>query len=644
MDWNKLSKEEVLEFLRFNGYTEEENYLQVANQLIGATGVRVTEPVYDLYVSQSISPLSPAYELRDLETLSPKARTKFSKLFNLDPHDPHLLSRIIHIISLAGKLITLSNLPSDIYYHIGFNLNYYELQTLCTVSKSFATLCTNPLFWKLKTMRDFSLTEDEFDRTNRENMELLSTPSHITFIGYEGIDIPGATYSDPVWKLEDDQTKVPLEHETYIMFAGYRGIAIPGAIKYGNINTLALSAATQLVTSEEDESRYWYLTRQYFSIRRNNDIFTIFGHHNRADLIGKAIRLVSDLSIPQYLSKDDYIINEIVSKAVMGAAEYGHNRFIVTMIQMMNSLIFLKVITKRHPFGEAALLATKKGHLSTLKLFKYDLGKRIRLLYKVIYKASKYDRSDFLDYLFSIIPLYNAAMAGAAAGGHQKRIDTMIEKGAINFNQGLAAAARYGHRDIVNFMIAKGAQKFSKGLIAAAKGGYLDIVLDMINLGARNFNQGLKEAARHQHLPIVQEMVNRGATDLSLALNSAAEKGNLPIVSWLIDRVPQGLGKAISYACINKQIDMINFLFDYHDYHKDIFLNKNELLNNATISGEVKILQLVMGKFGSSITDDDILNLMWNATNPENPNMLYYLQLRYPQLFQKYLQEQREMI
>ncbi len=81
-------------------------------------------------------------------------------------------------------------------------------------------------------------------------------------------------------------------------------------------------------------------------------------------------------------------------------------------------------------------IAIKKGHLSTLKLFAKELGEDIIILDRATYIAGKY-RHHFLNYLFSIQPLYNAAMAGAAAAGNLELIQTMIKNGATDLNREL---------------------------------------------------------------------------------------------------------------------------------------------------------------------------------------------------------------
>ncbi len=57
----------------------------------------------------------------------------------------------------------------------------------------------------------------------------------------------------------------------------------------------------------------------------------------------------------------------------------------------------------------------------------------------------------------------------------------------------------------------------------------------------------------------------------------------------------------------------------------------------------MQIFKLVMKKFEAQLTDNDILGLMGRTRDPQNPNILYYLQIRYPQIFKIFLQEEAKI-
>ena len=132
----------------------------------------------------------------------------------------------------------------DIDYHIGIKLQYNDLMNLCEVNKRFGQLGNNIWFWKLKAMRDFAITSDNFEELNQETINFPT---------------PGSA-------------KIA-EHETYIRLAGEHLMPIPGAERYGDI----LDLTTRAVINDEDLS----LIRYFFEIKRSYRFLPILGKRNR---------------------------------------------------------------------------------------------------------------------------------------------------------------------------------------------------------------------------------------------------------------------------------------------------------------------------------------------------------------------------
>ena len=77
----------------------------------------------------------------------------------------------------------------------------------------------------------------------------------------------------------------------------------------------------------------------------------------------------------------------------------------------------------------------------------------------------------------------------ACKNGNLTIVESMISKGASNWNTGLYYACYGGHMNIVELMISKGANNLNSGLYCACQGGHLNMVELMISKGAEyNFD------------------------------------------------------------------------------------------------------------------------------------------------------------
>ncbi len=78
----------------------------------------------------------------------------------------------------------------------------------------------------------------------------------------------------------------------------------------------------------------------------------------------------------------------------------------------------------------------------------------------------------------------NFELATACSYGNKEEVESLIKKGADDFNWALQHACYDGHLEIVKLLIEKGADDFNSGLKCAYYHDYMDIMILMINKGA----------------------------------------------------------------------------------------------------------------------------------------------------------------
>ena len=144
-------------------------------------------------------------------------------------------------------------------------------------------------------------------------------------------------------------------------------------------------------------------------------------------------------------------------------------------------------------------------------------------------KISIYICQNYQLITFSIKQNFDAeyGLIGACYGGHLHLVNSMIEKGAIRWNEGLEGACQSGYPHLVNFMIEKGATDFNSGLASACRGGHLRLVNLMIEKGATDWNWGLRSACYCGHLHLANLMIEKGAIHCSNCGKSASEHHNI---------------------------------------------------------------------------------------------------------------------
>ena len=120
-----------------------------------------------------------------------------------------------------------------------------------------------------------------------------------------------------------------------------------------------------------------------------------------------------------------------------------------------------------------------------------------------------------------------------ATKGYNPRLFYKIfqNKPGMIYESAMLSAAEGGHADIVNSMLAKGANNFDAAMRYAAQGGHLNIVKMMVEQGATGFTSALIEATRHDQLEIVKYLLTKNPSLIVFVRTFAA--GHMDIVHFL---------------------------------------------------------------------------------------------------------------
>lgn len=102
MDWTKLSKSQIADFLAMYGIDSSTDTLDVARnkaqnsleRVIKQSG-QVTEPVRDLYVASSLGVNNPRYTRVQIRNLKNPELHQFSELLHLNPRESNLIDHIL---------------------------------------------------------------------------------------------------------------------------------------------------------------------------------------------------------------------------------------------------------------------------------------------------------------------------------------------------------------------------------------------------------------------------------------------------------------------------------------------------------------------------------------------------------------------
>lgn len=384
-----------------------------------------------------------------------------------------------------------SQLPEDVYYHIGLNLSYEELLKHCTISQKFASLCHNPLFWKLKTMHDFNISAEEFDQIN--------------------------------WETQGG------EKETYIKVAGEQGIPYPGSEKYGKLSVLLETAANTLNVKMMDK---------LFPLVLDYEIFRIIGRKNRIDIIKK------------FIAQYPHLKTEILDSSLLGAAEEGLTNLVTQLIKLgahnfagalnfaaeSGHLRLIKLLIDKPgvDVDSAMALSARFGHLNVVYyMLAYGATDYDWTLANAAY-GGNYDIINLMIYLGA--DDYDAALCNAAEAGRLDVVKDMINRGATDVDAAMLCGVESGKISVLQELVNHGATNFTRALEATVEFEIpqLSIIKFLLDKGAKVSPHTLLAAASNANVEIFTELFKRAPENPNMYAREAADSGNLPIVKFLL--------------------------------------------------------------------------------------------------------------
>lgn len=226
-------------------------------------------------------------------------------------------------------------------------------------------------------------------------------------------------------------------------------------------------------------------------------------------------------------------------------------------------------------------------------------------------------------------------MKDAARGGHESIVQSMLDKGANEFDDAIANAARGGYNNIIQLIAAKKSSTTSHGnydfngtMIEGARGGHEDIVQSMLELGADDFNKTMIKAARGGHKKIVDLMIEKGATDFNGGMLQAIRGDHRSIVDLMIEKGATVFNDGMLMATFKNRYEMVELMIEKgatnlhkslilsieHDHERitrlilgqDLIFSLHKVICKASEYGRVSIVKLIL----DTITQ--------NGKNPEN--------------------------
>lgn len=421
-----------------------------------------------------------------------------------------------------------SNLPLETYYHIGVNMSYKELLKSCSVSKNFAALCANPLFWKYKSMNDFKISSETYD-------EILA-------------------------ETHDDR-------EVYIQLAGLRNIPILGAERYGYIEKLIKNA---LAAGEYE------LFGRFLRLYPTFNITNILGRYGLKQIIDRCY-------IRDTPEQNCYALAPILN----GAIEGGHYDLIKYLLDK-GACITAPMIYSVYKSGNSALgqslldMIPEHQRHDAINLIMHDAaldGNLDIINYALSRGADDYNTSltaaaesgnqTIIDMMIKLgANDFNMGLMGAAKGGHIDIVQQMINHGGDDVNLALSAAVESNNIELIRYLIDNGADEFNDVLSRAVAVSNLEIIKYIINRG--NLNNHTTD-----FIPLIEHAVHRGdlnivkylltyavVVDYNLCLFIAAKNGHLHIAKFLVQQGATDLLDAKNVAQPNVKYYLDNLIFN----------------------------------------------------------------------------------
>lgn len=450
-----------------------------------------------------------------------------------------------------------AQLPYDVYYEIGLNLDYSSIIRNCSTSTNFWKLGNDPLFWIYKSLRDFPLT----------------TKARIHQISKE--------FTKPKIRLP--------QRETYLYLAGQYCRPLWGAEKYGNIADLTIRAIN---------SRKTALALHYFSFCQDTLGFCCLG--NSWDIA----------TIDRFIDRYPQLRTEILNKTLRSAAHHGRSDLVN---QLINRGAYLyepalsSAICRGDPqtiqllinqpgldINEIIKSLAAAGNYPLLEQWLSKDGINLSIYDKILFFAAKHGNSKMIN--LSLTPSnINIGLWGACEGGNLQLVEEFLVLGANDIDQALEYAAVSGNEEIIDRLLKLGVREVDRAIRSAIRNGHDEITKKLIDGGGNpspELNSALVIASFYDNLPIIKYLIDKGASNIDEALPHSTDK---EIIQYFLAKGANNIHRVLQRAAkANPQL--FEELFSYAEPK-----NYNSYLVEAARQGYLNIVRLLLAAGATAI-------------------------------------------
>ena len=369
----------------------------------------------------------------------------------------------------------------DIWYIVGLHLDYDSLGKLFLTNWKIAALSYSSYFWLLKSKKDFSLTEFEYNRF-----------------------FP----------------KLKSGREVYRYFAGIRGIPIKGSERYGDLRVLRQAAAlcdnnkflTRFIDHPWDKKTLKILGWRHSSLipQLSSELL------HRVYIIRGAIKGNHILLIKKLMTKYPYINSSYFHFQFLKKAIKSGNIEIIELLTSFYAMPWLNANSNCDYEDDSEILYYTCA-TGNLQMVNYVMSKR---------KCGVRD--------------YNEGLKGAAQAGDIHLMNLMFTLGATNIDGAMICAGKGGHLSIVLDMFNRGGTSLNLTLFQAAKKGNRDLIQKLIELGANcnNYEDIIRNACSGNNLPVLRFLlstIKQLPQDFLIALIISSEGVSTDILDILLE-------------------------------------------------------------------------------------------------------------
>ena len=184
MDWNKLSTQELKDFIDL---VDPHFYIKCAEELFSLhhrdKDFRTTIPVADLYIAANYSGKIPQkYSVRQISRLSKSKLAQFATQFNIPPDRDRIIRILRYLNALEEDRIPYRTLTGGDYYLdylILSNLSLPEIKKLCDYGGYFGPICADDNFWNLVAIHHFPGVVPSLGTTWFQLVEFLTSTKDV---------------------------------------------------------------------------------------------------------------------------------------------------------------------------------------------------------------------------------------------------------------------------------------------------------------------------------------------------------------------------------------------------------------------------------------------------------------------------------